>query len=98
MEIERMELLFHATSTYNTPLFKLAERFDWRRDPKTALLKDYMKTAHMLGWPGQSDDRAEQAAKQYIIPQMFTSYVTGKQSLSAAVSWAEAKLRRIYRA
>ena len=98
MDVDRMEAMFHVTSTYNTPLIKAAEDFDWGRDPKTAVLKDYMKTAHMMGWPAASDHRAEQAAQRYIVPQMFISYVTGKRSLSEAVTWAEAALQRIYQA
>lgn len=98
MDLERMEWMFHATATYNTPLFKKVEGFDWDRDPKTALLKDCMKTAHMMGWPAASDHRAEQAVQQHIVPKMFTAYATGQQSLSEAVAWGEAALQRIYQA
>ncbi len=75
----------------------MAERFDWNRDPKTALLKNYMKTAHMMGWPAASDHRAEQAVKQDIVPKMFTAYATGQQSLEKAITWGEAALQRIYK-
>lgn len=95
-DAERMELMFHATATSNTPLLKVGEQFDWGRDPKTAGLKDYMKTAHMMGWPAPSDARAERATQQYIVPQMFTAYVTGQRGLEEAVQWGEAALQRIY--
>ncbi len=96
MELERMEQLFHATSTFNMPLFRKVEYFDWDRDPKTALLKDCMQTAHMMGWPAASDDRAERAVQHHIVPKMFTAYATGKQSLEQAVAWGETALQRIY--
>jgi multiple sugar transport system substrate-binding protein len=98
MDRNRMELMFHVTATFNTPLLKIQERFDWQRDPKTAVLKDYMKTAHMMGWPAPSDHRAEQAVQQDIVPKMFASYVTGKLRLEDAVAWGEAALQDLYKA
>ena len=75
----------------------MGDKFDWGRDPKTAQLKDYAKTAHMIGWPALPDRRAEQARAEWIVPNMFTFYVTGKKSLEDSVSWAEGELRRIYK-
>ncbi len=96
MEPERLEDVFHATFTYNSPLFKLGEKFDWDRDPKTAKLKHYLRTAHMIGWPAPLDERAEKARVQWVVPDMFTAYVAGKKTLEEAVSWGEAALNRIY--
>jgi multiple sugar transport system substrate-binding protein len=98
MDIERLEANFYATATFNAPLFKAGEKFDWQRDPKTAMLKDYMQTAHMIGWPAPPDHRAEQARAQWVVPNMFTAYATGKQSLEEAIVWGEARLQRIYQA
>jgi hypothetical protein len=42
-----------------------------------------------MGWPGSPDRKAEQARAEWIVPNMFTFYVTGKKSLDEAVSWAE---------
>jgi multiple sugar transport system substrate-binding protein len=98
MDLKRLEINFYATSTYNTPLCKAAEQFDWQRDPKTTKLKDFMKTAHMMGWPAPADLRAEQARAKWIVPNMFKSYVTGKKSLEEAVAWGEAELQQIYKA
>jgi multiple sugar transport system substrate-binding protein len=92
-----LEENFHATLTYNAPPFKAGDQFDWGRDPKTAGLKDYVKTAHMIGWPGPSDRKAEQARAEWIVPNMFTFYVTGQKSLEEAVTWAEGELQRIYK-
>jgi multiple sugar transport system substrate-binding protein len=97
MDPKRLEENFHATLTYNAPPFKAGDNFDWGRDPKTAALKDYIKTAHMIGWPGPSDRKAEQARAEWIVPNMFTFYATGKKSLDEAVSWAEGELQRIYK-
>jgi multiple sugar transport system substrate-binding protein len=96
MDPKRLEENFHATLTYNAPPYKAGDKFDWGRDPKTAALKDYIKTAHMIGWPGPSDRKAEQARAEWIIPNMFTFYATGKKSLEESVSWAEGELQRIY--
>jgi multiple sugar transport system substrate-binding protein len=96
MDSKRLEENFHATHTYNAPPFKAGDSFDWGRDPKTAALKNYIKTAHMIGWPGPSDRKAEQARAQWIIPNMFTFYATGKKSLDESVSWAEDELQRVY--
>jgi multiple sugar transport system substrate-binding protein len=97
MDPKRLEENFHATLTYNAPPFKAGDNFDWGRDPKTAALKDYIKAAHMIGWPGPSDRKAEQARAEWIVPNMFTFYATGKKSLDEAVSWAEGELQRIYK-
>lgn len=98
MEPTRYEEIFHATLTFNAPPFKNGEQFDWNRDPKTAMLKDYAKTAHMIGWPAPPDRKAEQVRAEWIIPNMFTYYCTGRKSLDDAVVWAEAELQRIYSA
>jgi multiple sugar transport system substrate-binding protein len=97
MEPKRYEEIFHTTLTFNAPPFKNGEKFDWDRDPKTAILKDYAKTAHMIGWPAPPDRRAEQARAEWIVPNMFTFYATGKKSLEEAVSWGEAELQRVYK-
>lgn len=97
MDLPSLEANFHATLTYNAPTFKAGDQFDWGKDPKTAQLKDYAKTAHMIGWPASPDHKAEQARAQWIVPNMFTFYVTGKKSLEEAVSWAEGELQRIYK-
>jgi spermidine/putrescine-binding protein len=39
----------------------------------------------------------DQARAEWIVPNMFTFYVTGKKSLEDSVSWAEGELRRIYK-
>jgi len=98
MDPKRVEENFYATLTYNSPTFKAGDRFDWGRDPKTAMLKDYIKTAHMIGWPGPSDRKAEQARAEWVVPNMFTFYATGQKSLDEAVAWAEGELQRIYTA
>jgi multiple sugar transport system substrate-binding protein len=97
MEPKRYEEIFHATLTFNSPPFRNGEKFDWSRDPKTAMLKDYGKTAHMIGWPAVPDRKAEQARAEWIVPNMFTYYITGRKSLEESVSWGEAELQRIYK-
>jgi multiple sugar transport system substrate-binding protein len=98
MEPKRYEEIFHATLAFNAPSFKNGEKFDWDRDPKTAILKDYAKSAHMIGWPAPPDRKAEQVRAEWIVPNMFTYYATGKKSLDDAVLWGEAELERIYKA
>ena len=78
MEPKRYEEIFHATLTFNAPPFKNGEQFDWERDPKTAMLKDYAKTAHMIGWPAPPDRKAEQVRAEWIVPNMFTYYALGE--------------------
>ena len=95
---KRLEDNFYATLTVNIPPVKASEHFHWERDPKTAMLKDYASTAHMIGWPAPSDRKAEQARAEWIVPNMFTYYATGKKSLEEAVSWGEGELQRIYKA
>lgn len=97
MDPARLEENFHATLTYNAPTYKVGEKFDWGRDPKTASLKDFAKTAHLIGWPGPADRKAEQARAEWIVPNMFTFYATGQKSLEESVSWAEGELQRIYK-
>jgi multiple sugar transport system substrate-binding protein len=96
MDPQRLEDNFHATLTYNAPTYRLGDRFDWGRDPKTGMLKDYAKTGHLIGWPGASDRKAEQARAEWIVPNMFTYYATGQKSLDEAIAWAEGELRRVY--
>jgi multiple sugar transport system substrate-binding protein len=96
MDAKRLEENFHATLTYNAPPFKAGDNFAWGKDAKTAMLKDYIKTAHMIGWPGPSDRKAEQARAEWIVPNMFTYYTTGQKSLDEAATWAETELQRIY--
>ena len=72
MEPKRLEENFHATLTYNAPTYKAAISLIGGRDPKTGMLKDYVKTAHLIGWPGPSDRKAEQARAEWIVPNMFT--------------------------
>jgi multiple sugar transport system substrate-binding protein len=98
MDVERLESIFHDTLTFNSPLYKNGEKFDWARDPKTAKLKDYAKTAHMIGWPAPAGRKAEQARAQWIVPNMFTFYATGQKSLEESVTWGEGELKRIYEA
>ena len=95
-EPKRYEEIFHATLAFNAPPFKNGEQFDWQQDPKTAMLKDYAKTAHMIGWPAPPDCKAEQARSEWIVPNMFTYYATGQKSLDEAATWAETELQRIY--
>ena len=57
MDLEILEDNFHATLTFNSPLFKAGEKFDWEKDPKTAMLKDYAKTAHMIGYHRHGETR-----------------------------------------
>jgi multiple sugar transport system substrate-binding protein len=97
-DVKRLEENFHATMTYNAPPFKAGDQFDWDKDPKTAALKDYAKTAHMMGWPGPANIKAEQARAGWIVPNMFTFYATGQKSLDDSVSWAESELQRAYKA
>jgi hypothetical protein len=52
----------------------------------------------MIGWPGPSDRKAEQARAEWVVPNMFTYYATGQKSLDEAVIWAEGELQRIYTA
>ena len=96
MDPKRLEENFLATLTYNAPTFKAGDNFDWGKDPKTAMLKDYIKTAHMIGWPSPSDRKAEQARAEWVVPNMYTYYATGQKSLDEAVTWAEGELQRIY--
>src|SRR5713226_8228014 len=98
MDPQRTEENFHVTLTYNAPTYKAGDQFDWGRDPKTGMLKDYAKTAHLIGWPGPADRKAEQARAEWVIPNMFTYYATGQKSLEESVTWAEGELRRIYTA
>jgi multiple sugar transport system substrate-binding protein len=97
-DVKRLEENFHVTMTYNAPPFKAGDQFDWDKDPKTAALKDYAKTAHMMGWPGPVNIKAEQARAGWIVPNMFTFYATGQKSLDDSVSWAESELQRAYKA
>ena len=96
MDVELLEEMFLATLTFNSPLFKSGDNFAWAQDPRTAMLKDYAKTAHMIGWPAPPDRKAEQARAEWIVPNMFTFYVTGRKSLNEAIAWAETELRRVY--
>jgi len=96
MDLQRLEENFQATLTYNAPTYKAGDKFDWGKDPKTGMLKDYAKTAHLIGWPGPADRKAEQARAEWVIPNMFTYYATGQKSLEDSVTWAECELRRIY--
>jgi multiple sugar transport system substrate-binding protein len=96
LEPKRYEEIFHATLTCNAPPFQHGVQFDWGRDPKTAMLKEYAHTAHLVGWPAAPDRKAEQARAAWIVPTMFASYCTGRKTLDEAVSWAEAELQRIY--
>ena len=98
MDPTRLEENFYATLTVNIPPVKASEHFQWERDPKTAMLKEYATTAHMIGWPAPSDRKAEQARAEWIVPNMFTYYATGKKSLEEAVGWGEGELQRIYKA
>ena len=98
MDVERLESIFHDTLTFNSPVYKAGDKFDWAKDPKTSVLKDYAKTAHMIGWPAPPGRKAEQARAQWIVPNMFTFYVTGKKSLEESVTWGEGELKRIYEA
>ena len=52
----------------------------------------------MIGWPAPPDRKAEQVRSEWIVPNMFTYYCTGRKSLDEAVSWGEAELQRIYSA
>src|SRR5438093_7285186 len=95
---KRLEDNFYATLTVNIPPVKASEHFHWERDPKTAMLKDYANTAHMIGWPAPSDRNAEQARAERIVRNVVTYYATGKKSLEEAVLWGEGELQRIYKA
>jgi hypothetical protein len=52
----------------------------------------------MIGWPAPAGRKAEQARAQWIVPNMFTFYATGKKSLEESVTWGEGELKRIYEA
>jgi hypothetical protein len=41
----------------------------------------------MIGWPAPPGRRAEQARAEWIVPNMFTYYITGKKSLQESVTY-----------
>jgi len=52
----------------------------------------------MIGSPPPPDRKGAQTWSEWIVPNMFTYYCTGRKSLDDAVSWGEAELQRVYSA
>jgi multiple sugar transport system substrate-binding protein len=97
-EAERLSANFEATETYNHPLLKNFERHPyWDKDPKLSGLRLYQRDAHMIGWPGPPNRKAELVRSQWIVPNMMAKAVTGT-SVDEAIKWAEAEIRKIYEA
>jgi len=97
-EAERLSINFEATETYNHPLLKNFETHPyWDKDPKISGLRLYQRDAHMIGWPGPPNRKAELVRAQWIVPNMMAKAVTGTPT-DEAIKWAEAEMRKIYEA
>jgi multiple sugar transport system substrate-binding protein len=95
---ERLSAAFEATETFNNALLKNFEQHPyWDKDPKLTPIRAYNRDAHMIGWPGPLDRRAELARVTWVVPNMFTKAVTGA-STDDAMKWGEAELKKIYAA
>ncbi len=95
-EHERLSFLFELTETYNHPLLKGFETHPyWDKDPKIAALRTYQRDAHMIGWPGPPNRKAELVRVQWVVPNMLAKAVTGTP-VDEAIKWAEAEITKIY--
>jgi multiple sugar transport system substrate-binding protein len=95
---ERLSTNFEVTETYNHPLLMNFEKHPyWEKDPKISGLRLYQRDAHMIGWPGPPNRKAELVRAQWIVPNMMAKAVTGT-STDEAVKWAEAEIKKIYEA
>jgi multiple sugar transport system substrate-binding protein len=97
-EEERLSINFEATEAYNHPLLKNFEKHPyWDKDPKISGLRLYLHDAHMIGWPGPPNRKAELVRAQWIVPNMMAKAVTGTPT-DEAIKWAEAEIQKIYEA
>jgi multiple sugar transport system substrate-binding protein len=93
---ERLSVAFEATETFNNALLKNFERHPyWDKDPKLTPIRTYNQDAHMIGWPGPLDRRAELTRVTWVVPNMFTKAVTGTPT-DEALKWGEVELKKIY--
>jgi multiple sugar transport system substrate-binding protein len=69
----------------------------WTADPKRTPYRDVAKRSLTAGGQGSVGEKAAAAIADFILVDMFASYVTGREEASGAIRIAERQLQRIYR-
>jgi multiple sugar transport system substrate-binding protein len=69
----------------------------WTADPKRTPYRDVAKRSLTAGGLGSVGEKAAAAIADFIIVDMFASYVTGREEAPAAIRIDERQLQRIYR-
>ena len=69
----------------------------WTADPKRTPYRDVAKRSLTAGGLGSVGEKAAAAIADFIVLDMFASYVTGREEARQAIRIAERQLQRIYR-
>jgi len=69
----------------------------WTADPKRTPYRDVAKRSLTAGGLGSVGEKAAAAIGDFIVLDMFASYVTGREEAPQAIRIAERQLQRIYR-
>lgn len=82
---------------FNTPLLRnLAKHPVYRLDPQYRFMPEIARHTVPFSWPGPANAASELTVNLYVIPDMFTQYVTGKMTRDEAIAWARTQLQEIY--
>jgi multiple sugar transport system substrate-binding protein len=69
----------------------------WTADPKRTPYRDVAKRSLTAGGLGSVGEKAAAAIADFILVDMFASYVTGREDAKGSIRIAERQLQRIYR-
>ena len=69
----------------------------WTADPKRTVFRNTGKDSYTAAGVGHMNEKAAAALSDFIVVDMFASYVTGNADLKGAMDQAERAAKRIYR-
>jgi multiple sugar transport system substrate-binding protein len=96
MDRARYDRYFEIMDTFGIPGTKVyAEHPLWKRDPRTAVFPETLKSARQVGYAGPAGRAATEALSKFIMVDMHAKAIQG-MAAEDAVKWATAELKKIY--
>jgi multiple sugar transport system substrate-binding protein len=96
MDRARYDRYFETMDTFGIPGTRVyADHPLWKKDPKTAVFPETLRSARQVGYAGPSGRAATEALSKFIMVDMYAKAIQGMPA-GDAVKWAAAELKKIY--